>query len=134
MALLTFFLVASKSVAADASPVDIAIELALYVMRTQIFNDGNKRTAIIFANHYLVAHGAGLMVVPESIVPEFKQLLAQYYEGTDDTIAVLAYIRAYISCRANAKRRAYPYCDNIASATARMLWDRTNEDGRKAPS
>lgn len=72
-----------RIVTADASPLDIAIELALYVMKTQIFNDGNKRTAIIFANHYLVAHGAGLMVVPESIVPEFKQLLVRYYEDTD---------------------------------------------------
>ena len=72
-----------KIIAADASPLDIAIELALYVMKTQIFNDGNKRTAIIFANHYLVAHGAGLMVVPESIVPEFKQLLVRYYEDSD---------------------------------------------------
>jgi len=70
-------------VASDASPLDIAIELALYVMKTQVFNDGNKRTAIIFANHYLVAHGAGLMVVPENTVPEFKQLLVRYYEDTD---------------------------------------------------
>lgn len=72
-----------KIVAADASYIDIAIELALYVMKTQIFNDGNKRTAIIFANHYLIAHGAGLMVVPENIVPEFKQLLIRYYEDID---------------------------------------------------
>lgn len=72
-----------KIVAADASYVDIAIKLALYVMKTQIFNDGNKRTAIIFANHYLIAHGAGLMVVPENIVPEFKQLLVRYYEDID---------------------------------------------------
>ena len=72
-----------KIVAANASYVDIAIELALYVMKTQIFNDGNKRTAIIFANHYLIAHGAGLMVVPENIVPEFKQLLVRYYEDID---------------------------------------------------
>ena len=72
-----------KIVVSDSSPVDIAIELALYVMKTQIFNDGNKRTAIIFANHYLVAHGAGLMVVPENIVPEFKQLLVRYYEDID---------------------------------------------------
>lgn len=72
-----------KIVAADASYVDIAIELALYVMKTQIFNDGNKRTAIIFANHYLIAHGAGLMIVPENIVPEFKQLLVRYYEDID---------------------------------------------------
>lgn len=70
-------------VASGAPPLDIAVEVALYVMKTQIFNDGNKRTAIIFANHYLVAHGAGLMVVPEGLVPEFKQLLVKYYEGTD---------------------------------------------------
>lgn len=72
-----------KIVASNASYIDIAIELALYVMKTQIFNDGNKRTAIIFANHYLIAHGAGLMVVPENIVPEFKQLLIRYYEDID---------------------------------------------------
>ena len=63
--------------------VDIAIELALYVMKTQIFNDGNKRTAIIFANHYLISKAGGLMVVPENIVPEFKKLLVQYYEDTN---------------------------------------------------
>ena len=67
-----------KIIASDATPIDIAIELALYVMKTQLFNDGNKRTAIIFANHYLVAHSAGLMVVPESIVPKFKQLFLHF--------------------------------------------------------
>ena len=72
-----------RIVNSEASTIDIAIELALYVMKTQIFNDGNKRTAIIFANHYLVAHGAGLMVVPENIVPEFKLLLVKYYENID---------------------------------------------------
>lgn len=69
--------------------VDIAIELALYVMKTQIFNDGNKRTAIIFANHYLISQAGGLMVVPENIVPEFKKLLVKYYEDTDtDSIKI----------------------------------------------
>lgn len=81
-----------KIIESDASPLDIAIELALFVMKTQIFNDGNKRTAIIFANHYLTAHGAGLMVVPEHIVPEFKQLLVRYYEGTD-TQAIKDFLR-----------------------------------------
>ncbi len=70
-------------VRSEASPLDIAVELALYVMKTQIFNDGNKRTAIIFANHYLIAHGAGLMVIPENMVPEFRKLLVSYYENTD---------------------------------------------------
>lgn len=64
-------------------PVAVAIDLALYVMKKQIFNDGNKRTAIIFANHYLIAHGGGLMVVPEDLVPEFKKMLVKYYENID---------------------------------------------------
>lgn len=64
-------------------PVAVAIDLALYVMKTQIFNDGNKRTAIIFANHYLIAHGGGLMVVQEDLVPEFKKMLVKYYENID---------------------------------------------------
>ena len=64
-------------------PIDITIELALYVMKTQIFNDGNKRTAIIFANHYLIAHGAGLLVVPEKLVSDFRKLLVKYYEDID---------------------------------------------------
>lgn len=55
--------------------VQVAIELALYVMKTQIFNDGNKRTAIIFANHYLISHAGGLMVVPQNLVPEYKKCL-----------------------------------------------------------
>lgn len=67
----------------EKDSVDIAIELALYVMKTQIFNDGNKRTAIIFANHYLISKAGGLMVVPEILVPEFKSLLVKYYEDTD---------------------------------------------------
>ena len=69
--------------ASGASPIDVAIELALFVMKTQIFNDGNKRTAIIFANHYLIAHGAGLLVVPENLVSQFKKLLVRYYEDND---------------------------------------------------
>ena len=61
-----------------------AIRLCLYCMKTQIFNDGNKRAAVIFANHYLISKGGGLLVIPESHVPEFKRLLVRYYEGRDD--------------------------------------------------
>ena len=55
--------------------VNIAIRLCLYCMKTQIFLDGNKRASVIFANHYLIAHGGGFLVIPESEVPEFKKLL-----------------------------------------------------------
>ena len=64
-------------------PVEVAVRLCLYCMKTQVFNDGNKRAAVIFANHYLIGQAAGLLVIPEKDVPEFKRLLVTYYEGRD---------------------------------------------------
>lgn len=61
--------------------IDIAIELCMYCMKTQVFKDGNKRASVLFANHYLIAQGNGLLVIPEKEVPEFKKLLVEYYEG-----------------------------------------------------
>lgn len=62
-------------------PIDIAIELCLYCMKTQVFVDGNKRASVIFANHYLISQGMGFIVIPEKKVPEFKKLLVEFYEG-----------------------------------------------------
>jgi len=61
--------------------IDKAIELCMYCMKTQVFVDGNKRASVIFANHYLIVHGQGLLVIPEKEVSEFKKLLVKYYEG-----------------------------------------------------
>ena len=66
--------------------ITIAIKLCLYCMKTQIFLDGNKRASVIFANHYLISHGGGFIVIPEKEVPEFKQLLVKYYEGEDVSV------------------------------------------------
>ena len=65
----------------DKEPIDIAIELCMYCMKTQVFKDGNKRASVIFANHYLIAQGNGFLVIPEQEVPDFKKLLVEYYEG-----------------------------------------------------
>lgn len=61
-----------------------AIKLYLYCMKTQVFNDGNKRASVIFANHYLISQGGGMVIIPEKEVPEFKRLLVSYYEDTDN--------------------------------------------------
>lgn len=76
----------------DKDAVDIAIELCLYCMKTQVFTDGNKRASVIFANHFLIAHGMGFIVIPEKDVPEFKKLLVRFYEG-DDTGNVSGFVR-----------------------------------------
>ena len=43
-------------------------------------------TSVIYSNHYLISHGEGFLVIPEEHVPEFKQLLVDYYEGDNDSI------------------------------------------------
>ena len=63
--------------------IDKAVELCLYVMKTQIYNDGNKRTAVIYANHYLISKGKGLLVIDYNKVSEFKKHLVAYYEDRD---------------------------------------------------
>lgn len=64
--------------------VDKAIELLLYVVRKQMFIDGNKRTSVIFANHYLISKGKGLIVIPTEKVDKYKKLLIEFYESNDN--------------------------------------------------
>lgn len=64
--------------------LDKAIEILLFVMKKQIFIDGNKRTAVIFANHLLISKAKGLIVIPNDKVEEYKKLLISYYEGKDE--------------------------------------------------
>ena len=70
-------------ISSDKEAIDIAIELCMYCMRTQVFIDGNKRASVIFANHFMIAHGLGLIVIPENHVSEFKKKLVMYYESAD---------------------------------------------------
>ncbi len=81
----------SEIIQRNKESVDAAIELCLYCMKTQIFNDGNKRAAVIFANHYLISQGGGLIIIPEKEVPEFKKIIVAYYEGrqNDEVIAFM---------------------------------------------
>lgn len=72
--------------------IDIAIELCMYSMKTQIFIDGNKRASVIYANHYLISHGQGFLVIPEEHVPGFKKKLVAYYEG-DDLEIISAFLK-----------------------------------------
>ena len=74
----------SEIIDSKLSVIDKAIELCLYCMKTQAFYDGNKRAAVIFANHYLISQGEGLLVIPEKRVSEFKKMLVEYYDGKDE--------------------------------------------------
>ena len=71
----------------DIDDIQKSVKLLLYVVKSQMFIDGNKRTSVIFANHYLISKGKGLIVIPDNLVSEYKKLLIKYYESdTDDEI------------------------------------------------
>ena len=73
--------------------IDLAIDLVLFVMKKQLFLDGNKRTAIIFANHYLITHALGLLVVPAELVSEYKKILVSYYEDENKKGAISDFLK-----------------------------------------
>ena len=68
----------------EIDDVDKAIELLLYIMKKQVFIDGNKRTSVIYSNHYLISKGKGIIAIPAELTQEFKDLLIPYYEGKDE--------------------------------------------------
>ena len=78
--------------------IDMAIELLLYIMKKQVFIDGNKRTAVVFTNHLLVSHGLGAIAIPTDLTDDYKKLLIAYYEGKDtEKIKVFLKEKCYIA-------------------------------------
>jgi hypothetical protein len=63
---------------------DRALSLLLYCMRKQMFFDGNKRTAMLAANHIMIANGCGVISVPVEIQDDFRRLLIKFYETNND--------------------------------------------------
>lgn len=62
---------------------DRALSIMLWIMRSQIFKDGNKRVATIIANKILIEHGCGIVSVPVELDGTFKSMLVNYYETND---------------------------------------------------
>ena len=66
-------------------PTERAITLMLYLMRKQMFLDGNKRTSMLVGNQIMIAGGCGIISVPIEIQPVFTKMLVAYYESGDMT-------------------------------------------------
>lgn len=61
------------------SPTERAIELMFRLIKQQLFWDGNKRTAMLAANHVMIANGCGLILIPENQIETFQNVLLDYY-------------------------------------------------------
>lgn len=60
------------------------IRLMLYLMKAQLFWDGNKRTAMLIANKEMIRHGNGIISIPIEDITEFNELLSRYYSYDED--------------------------------------------------
>ena len=68
-----------KEILKQGSITEKALNLMLYLMRSQIFWDGNKRTSMIVANKILISNGCGIITIKEENIREFNILLTEYY-------------------------------------------------------
>jgi len=62
---------------------DRALTLMCFLMRSQLFIDGNKRTAILTANHILIHHGGGIISIAQDQISRFGDITKIYYETGD---------------------------------------------------
>lgn len=64
--------------------IERSLKTMLYLMRSQLFIDGNKRTAQLIANQILISKGGGIISIPLEIQDKFRNELVKYYETGED--------------------------------------------------
>ena len=68
----------------DKTKTEMAIEIMLWVMRRQMFIDGNKRVAMLFANKIMVDNGCGIITIAQENQTTFFEKLISFYETGDN--------------------------------------------------
>ena len=68
----------------DKTKTEIAIEIMLWITRGQMFIDGNKRVAMLFANKIMIDNGCGIITIAQENQPMFYEKLIKYYETGDN--------------------------------------------------
>lgn len=67
----------------------------LYLMKSQLFWNGNKRTAMLIANKELIKQGNGIISIPIEEIEDFNQLLSRYYNfSKEDELIDFIYEKA----------------------------------------
>lgn len=62
---------------------EMALNLMLYLMRSQLFFDGNKRVSMLIANKILIENGLGILSVSKENVHSFLTMLVGFYESNN---------------------------------------------------
>lgn len=76
----------------DANSTDAIITLMCRLMKMQAFNDGNKRTAMLAANHELIRNGKGIISISDDMKKSFAERLIKFYESEENIEELKAFI------------------------------------------
>ena len=68
-----------------------SLNLMLYLMRGQLFYDGNKRIATLIGNKEMIRGGAGIISIPIDKQSVFLQMLVKFYE-TNNKDDIMKYL------------------------------------------
>ena len=68
----------------EKTKTEISIEIMLWIMRRQMFIDGNKRVAMLFANKIMIDNGYGIITISQENQPIFFEKLIKFYETGDN--------------------------------------------------
>lgn len=81
------------------NPVENGFVIFLALARIQFFTDVNKRTAMLFANGYLMSKCIAPFLIPNEEKINFSKLLASYYENgkADDILRFLGQTSTVVS-------------------------------------
>ena len=76
------------------SELDKSIELFLYISKTQVFFDGNKRTALLTSSYNLINNGiaSGIFIDPEK-KKDFITNLISYYEDESNKSLIVNFLK-----------------------------------------
>lgn len=72
-----------------------ALDLFCYVCKKQIFNDGNKRTATLFSNMYMIQNCFGILSIPVDRKLDFYNALTGYYHDEANKDILVSFLRDY---------------------------------------
>lgn len=65
-----------------------ASNLFAYLSRSQLFDDTNKRTAVLAANVPLLKEGSGIFYIPEPAMENTLNLMSDFYHSNDNRLLV----------------------------------------------
>lgn len=77
------------------APLETALDIMLFLMRSQRLLDGNKRLGMLIGNKIMIEHGQGIISVRQSDSSEFYLKLIRFYE-TNDSAEIKQFL--YTNC------------------------------------